>query len=276
MTRPLLALVFLAASGLTAAQPFTGSETFIQRNCAACHNSPKSPGRLDLTKLAWEPANSDNFAVWVKVHDRVAAGEMPPPSFPRPASGSAAQFVKDLDSALTGYEQSVISDRGRAGLRRLNAYEYENAVRDLLSIPWVQIKDKLPQDGEAYRYNKIGGALDVSHVQLSRYMSTADYAIREAIAARLVQPPTTVTRIYARQEPTMRNYLPREGNTRTDRLSFPVLDSRAQPDVRAGRAPNSSPETKEREAVGRVSSIFSDAGGFSWTGFRVPAAGRYR
>ena len=54
------------------------------------------------------------------------------------------------------------------------------------------------------------------------------------------------------------------------------MDSHAQPDVRAGRSPISNPEIKEREAVGRVSSIFSDAGGFSWSSFRVPAAGRYR
>src|SRR6185295_3935437 len=167
-------------------------------------------------------------------------------------------------------------ERGRAGLRRLNAYEYENAIVDLLAVPWVRIKDKLPQDGIANRYNKIGGALDVSHVQLSRYMSSADYAMREAMAAKLVEPPTATTRIYARQEPSMRNFRPREGNTRSDRLSFPVLDSHAQPDVRAGRSPNSSDATKEREAVGRVSSIFSDAGGFSWTSYRIPVAGRYR
>ena len=30
--------------------------------------------------------------------------------------------------------------------------EYENVIRDLLSVPWLQIKGKLPQGGEAYRY----------------------------------------------------------------------------------------------------------------------------
>jgi hypothetical protein len=45
--------------------------------------------------------------------------------------------------------------------------------------------------------------------------------------------------------------------------------------VRAGRAPNSSPDTREREAVGKVSSIFSDAGQYGW-GFNAPVAGRYR
>ena len=199
-----------------------------------------------------------------------------PRRFPGHRPNRSPSFTKGLSAALTAYEHKVAAERGRAGLRRLNAYEYENALRDLLGVPWVQIKSKLPQDGEAWRYNKVGTALDVSHVQLARYMSSADYALREAMAAKLVQPPVATTRVYARQEPTLRNFRPREGNTRTDRLNFPVLDSHAQPDVRAGRSPLSTPETKEREAVGRVSSIFSDAGGFSWSTFRVPAPGRYR
>jgi hypothetical protein len=275
-SRPIFLGVLFAAAGAAATPPFAGGDAFIQKNCASCHNSSAPAARLDLSKLGYEPANPDNFATWVKVHDRVAAGEMPPKPMPRPPAELVTQFLDGLSAALTAYEHGITAERGRAGLRRLNSYEYENSVRDLLNVPWVQIKSKLPQDGEAWRYNKIGSALDVSHVQLSRYMSSADYALREAMSAKLVQPPTATTRIYARQEPSMRNYRPREGNTRTDRLSFPVLDSHGQPDVRAGRSPNTSPETKEREAVGRVSSIFSDAGGFSWSSFRVPAAGRYR
>ena len=271
----LTTLFFSAATG-NAASPFPGAEGFIQKNCAGCHSSSAPAARLDLAKLTYEPANPDNFATWVKVHDRVSAGEMPPAPIPGPPAESITQFVNGLSTALTAYEHGIAAERGRAALRRLNAYEYENAVRDLLSAPWVQIKSKLPQDGEAWRYNKAGSALDVSYVQLARYMSSADYALREAMAAKLIQPPTTITRIYARQEPSLRNFRPREGNTRTDRLNFPVLDSHAQPDIRAGRSPLSSPETKEREAVGRVSSVFSDAGGFSWSSFRVPAPGRYR
>src|SRR4051794_411090 len=245
---------------MAATPPFTGADAFIQKNCAACHNSSAPAARLDLSKLSYEPANPDNFATWVKVHDRVSAGEMPPAPIPRPPAESLNQFVNNLSAALSTYERTIAAERGRAGLRRLNAYEYENALRDLLGVPWAEIKSKLPQDGESWRYNKIGAALDVSHVQLARYMSSADYAMREAMAAKLVEPPSAITRIYARQEPTLRNYRPREGNTRTDRLNFPVLDARPQPDVRAGRAPITNPETKEREAVGRVSSIFSDAG----------------
>ncbi len=273
--RALAVLTLLAIPTLGAA-PFPGADTFLQKNCIGCHNSKSPAAKLDLTALSFDPANPDTIATWIKVHDRVAAGEMPPAPLPRPAASSLTPFLNGLKTALTTQESAARAQLGRSGLRRLNAYEYENSVRDLLHIPWAQIRSKLPQDGEAWRFNKIGTALDISHVQLARYMSTADYAIREAIAARLVRPAPTTTRIYARAEPTLRAFRPREGNTRTDRLNFPVLDSHAQPDVRAGRAPISSPDTKEREAVGRVSSIFSDAGGFSWSGYRVPAAGRYR
>ncbi len=279
LTGLFLTVLSFAQSGSGAA-PFAGGAEFIQQNCVACHNSAngiaKAAGRLDLAGLKYEPTNADNFNTWIKIFDRVSAGDMPPAGVPRPRAAALAQFENGLAGALTSHERGVAAVRGRAGLRRLNAYEYENSIRDLFNVAWAQIKGKLPQDSEAYRFNKIGSALDVSHVQLSRYMSSANYAMREAMAAKLVQPPTTTTRIYARQEPTLRAFRAREGNTRYDRLNFPVLDSHAQPEVRAGRAPITSPELKEREAVGRVSSIFSDAGGFSWSSFRVPAAGRYR
>jgi len=277
LTAPIFLATVLGSATSRAATPLPiSADAFIRKNCAGCHNSSAPAARLDLTKLSFEPANPDNFATWVKIHDRVAAGEMPPAGIPRPTAESLGQFINRLGSALTAYERGVTAERGRSGLRRLNAYEYENALRDLLNVPWIQIKSKLPQDGESWRYNKVGSALDVSHVQLARYMSSADYALRDAMASKLVQRPSSTTRVYAREEPTLRNFRPREGNTRTDRLNFPVLDAHAQPDVRAGRSPISSPEIKEREAVGRVSSIFSDAGGFSWSSFRIPTAGRYR
>src|ERR1039457_1119794 len=53
---------FFAACGVAAGPPFAGADAFIQKNCAACHNSSAPAARLDLTKLAYEPGNPDNFA----------------------------------------------------------------------------------------------------------------------------------------------------------------------------------------------------------------------
>ncbi len=249
------------------------SSGFFDRYCGECHYEDQSGG-LDLSVLNFDPANRDNLATWVRVFDRVAAGEMPPKSKQRPAHADVAAFTRTLASSLTSVEKELTSRDGRAIQRRLNRYEYENALRDLLNVPWAQIKDKLPHDGEASRFNKSGEALDVSFVQMERYLTAADYAMRQAMSVAFERPAPEVRRIYARDAIGAR-YRPTENGTLSDRLMFPVLDSAAQPDVRAGRVPNSSPETREREAVGKVSSIFSDAGQYGW-GYNAPVAGRYR
>src|SRR4029077_1689879 len=189
--------------------------------------------------------------------------EMPPKTRARPDAARQKTFVADLSQSIISAERASQSD-GRAVLRRLNRQEYENALRDLLGVPWAQIANRLPEDGEAYRFNKSGEALDTSFLHLERFMDSASYALKLALATGLPRPAKTTKKLYARDEQSLRNWWPRENGTLPDRLSFPVLDGRAQPDVRAGRAPTTSPQTREREAVGKVSSIFSDAGGYSW------------
>jgi hypothetical protein len=269
-------IAFLATSTSLLAQDVTKppvTAPFIEKHCADCHDDTTRKAGLNLLGLDYRPGDGANLAVWVRVHDRVKAGEMPPKKKPRPDPAELAAFVRSMAATLTTSERAIVERDGRAMQRRLNRYEYENTLRDLLHVPWVQIRNRLPEDGEAHRYNKLGEALDVSHVQMARYMSVADYTMRQAMSAQLERPPTSTNRYYARNEPSLTgNFRPRENGTLPDRHSFPVLDSRAQPDVRMGRAPLSDPATRDREAVGRVSSIFSDAGGYSWGQFRVPVA----
>jgi hypothetical protein len=269
-----LAVLFLSATGsVGAAEP---DKAFVVDYCTSCHNPEEKKGRLDLTRLAFDPKDAANQAAWIKVHDRVMAGEMPPRSRARPDALRQKTFLDGLTKAIVGAEQASLAGEGRATLRRLNRQEYENALRDLLGVPWASVATRLPEDGEAHRFNKSGEALDVSYLQMARFMDSADYAMRLAMATRLERPANTTRKLYARDEFSLRNWWPRENGTLPDRLSFPVLDSKAQPDVRSGKAPATSPATREREAVGKVSSIFSDAGGYGWNGWRAPVAARYK
>src|SRR5207249_1508854 len=146
--------------------------------------------------------------------------------------------------SLVSVEQARMAKEGRATRRRLNRYEYENALRDLLRAPWLQVRDSLPEDGEALRFNKIGDALDVSHVQMARYLAAADYALRQAMATHADRPETRITRYYTRDQrsytgPMKFNVF----NTAPERATFPVLGFQGQPDVRAGKAPISFGKT---------------------------------
>src|SRR5688572_23774125 len=166
------------------------AKSFIEKHCAECHDTQTKKAGLDLTTLDYSAEDKTNFGTWVKVHDRVKAGEMPPKKKVRPNATTLDEFLKRLASELTDSEKAIIATDGRGLQRRLNRYEYENALRDLLNVPWVQIRNRLPEDGEAYRYNKSGEALDVSHVQLARYLTASDYAMRQAMSVQLERPPT--------------------------------------------------------------------------------------
>lgn len=60
----------------------TEVRAFLETNCFACHDSQTKKGNLDLTALELDFDDAKTFATWIKVHDRVRDGEMPPQSMP--------------------------------------------------------------------------------------------------------------------------------------------------------------------------------------------------
>ena len=46
----------------------------------------------------------------------------------------------------------------------------------------------------------MGEALDVSHVQMARYLAAADYALREVLGQSAERPETKTVRYYAREQ----------------------------------------------------------------------------
>src|SRR6266516_3557090 len=252
--------LLLAVAGPVMARDLPrASRQFVEQYCVECHDAETKKGGLDLTALQFDPGNSTNFSRWVLVHDRVSNGEMPPKQKPRPDSAEAEVFIKSLASALTEAEEERAVKQGRATQRRLNRYEYENALRDLLHAPWLQVRNSLPEDGEAYRFNKIGGALDVSHVQMARYLGASDYALRQAMATQAERPQTKVQRYYSRDQRSFTSPMTfTVFNTAPERATFPVLGFEGQPDVRASKAPitvgTNDPVLRELEGVGVVAS----------------------
>src|SRR4051812_36260379 len=99
--------------------PEADSLAFIDRHCSSCHNDVDREGGLDLTSVTFTPTDAENFLTWVKVHDRVQSGEMPPKEKRRPEAGAMAAFVKSVDTALVAADEAVIAQAGRAVDRRL-------------------------------------------------------------------------------------------------------------------------------------------------------------
>ena len=163
---------------------------YLETHCFDCHDSTTKKGGLDLEASSMQLDAREQFEKWAHVHDRITAGEMPPKSRKvRPSEKETSDVLKLLDDRLHDADATRIAKTGRALFRRLTTQEFENALRDLLHLRGLRIKELLPEDERRHGYNKIGQALNLSNVHLSQFMDAAEVALTAAIATRSTPPP---------------------------------------------------------------------------------------
>ena len=183
----------LAASGqLLAAGPQAPAghsaapeRALLERYCVTCHNDQLRTAGLSLEALDLGDVRAD-AEIWEKVVLKLRAGMMPPAGRPRPDRETydrlAAFFEADLDRAAAANPDPGYSD----ALRRLNATEYGNAIRDLLALE-VDVTDLLPADDSSAGFDNVGlGGLDPGRME--RYLSAAQKVSRLAMGAPVRSP----------------------------------------------------------------------------------------
>jgi hypothetical protein len=94
------------------------TQAFLQKHCVECHDADVQKGDLNLTALKFDVKQPLNFLEWARVHDRVKAGEMPPPKKARPAAGELDAFLGGLRSQLAEADSQRQAIEGRTELRR--------------------------------------------------------------------------------------------------------------------------------------------------------------
>lgn len=169
--------------------------SFFKAHCLECHDAAGKQGGLDLSALATDLASAEVFARWVKIHDRIESGEMPPKGQARPGDADKAEVLASLKTTLIQAEQKKLQDQPRTGVRRLTRAEYENTIRDLFDLSGIVLQNELPPDGSAHGFDKNSDALDISHVNLSKYMEAAEKVLNIAIAVQPMAPQVKTQRI---------------------------------------------------------------------------------
>ena len=154
---------------------------FLEAHCYECHDADTHKGNLDLTALKQDYSNAETFAKWVKVHDRVRAGEMPPEKKTKPAAGERDAALLSLAKDLTAADAARELREGRSHWRRLNRVEFENTLQDLLALPALKLQDSLPEDGKSHGFDRLAEALDISFVHIDSYLAAVDKALNAAL-----------------------------------------------------------------------------------------------
>jgi Protein of unknown function (DUF1592)/Protein of unknown function (DUF1588)/Protein of unknown function (DUF1587)/Protein of unknown function (DUF1585)/Protein of unknown function (DUF1595)/Planctomycete cytochrome C len=181
-------LTAIAAMVTTSVLP-TAASPFFEQHCIECHDAETKKGGLDLTALGTKLDAPSKLATWVKIHDRVRDGEMPPAEQERPAGADVAAFLGPLAGELRAADAARQRRDGRGALRRMSRVEFENALRDLLGLPGLALLADLPADGMAAGFDHAAEALDFSFVHMETYLAAVDKALNEATPAFREQPP---------------------------------------------------------------------------------------
>ena len=170
------------------------SPQFFKKHCTDCHDKDTHEGGLDLTSLKFDLSTGDSLTRWLKIYDRIESGEMPPKKQARPDAAEIAALLKPLKQSLLEAEKVKLAD-GRTLVRRMTRTEYENTVRDLFEMPGIALQGSLPADGSAHGFDKNSDALDISHVNMAKYVEAADHILNLAIATRPTAPIVQKRRI---------------------------------------------------------------------------------
>jgi mono/diheme cytochrome c family protein len=182
--------------------------TFLSATCVDCHGAESPEGGVRLDNLPLEAqavaASPEALHTLIRVHDRVRAGEMPPADAEQPEPAARAAFVAAVAPAIVAAEEVAAAGTGRTTIRRLNRTEYEHTLRDLFSLPSLRVKDLLPEDARRENFDKVAGGLDISYVQMAKYLEAATRALEQAVVKAPAPPKRAVWRENAVRQGTMR------------------------------------------------------------------------
>ncbi|WP_145212739.1 DUF1592 domain-containing protein [Planctomycetes bacterium TBK1r] len=170
-------LIIAMVSGLSITDAAGRAETptqwaaFTEAHCVGCHSGESPEGDFSFDRLDFDLSSEETARRWIRVHDRVVAGEMPPADEATPDARESAAFTTALANELVAAE----SRRSDVVLRRLNRHEYQNTVSDLFQIQ-VTVNG-LPDDSSTGGFDTVGEGLAVSAEAMAAYLEAADQVL---------------------------------------------------------------------------------------------------
>ena len=167
-----------AAPAETGAQEAAPSRALLDRYCVTCHNE-----RLRTAELLLDEVDLDRVGAHAETLEKVVrklrAGQMPPAGRPRPDRAAVETFTTALESAL---DRAAVDDPnpGRVASRRMNRFEYVNAIRDLLALE-VNGAELLPSDMAGLGFDNNADVLSMTPALMARYTAAATKISRAAV-----------------------------------------------------------------------------------------------
>lgn len=163
------------------------AQQFVSQQCTDCHSGPDGEGGFDLGELTDDLEDRGNRDQWVRIIDRVEAGEMPPPDSARLSKRAIERFVEDAGGSVLKFEKQERATRGRVFARRLTNLQLERTLHDVLGID-IPLATLLPQEQRTGGYTTVAAGQTMSHFDLENHLMVVDTALEEAFRRITTKP----------------------------------------------------------------------------------------
>ncbi|MDG1894767.1 MAG: DUF1592 domain-containing protein [Fuerstiella sp.] len=161
----------------------------LQAKCFRCHGPNKQNAEVRLDNISTNLVeNSLGTDTWHDALNAINKGEMPPDDAVRLTSAEREALTGWISGELHRLSESRRSTNGHVVMRRLNRFEYQNTMSDLLGLELDYAKnlppDSLSEDG----FQNNGATLRMSALQLEYYLKAARDGLQRAIVEGQAPP----------------------------------------------------------------------------------------
>jgi len=156
---------------------------FLKAHCFHCHGKSDGKNEADLTldRFKDDLSLQQERKLWDNVLHMLRNGEMPPKERPRPPAAEIEAVMKGITGVLANFDCNQARNVGRVTVRRLNRFEYNNTIRDLVGVDFKSAAD-FPADDVGYGFDNIGDVLSTTPLLLEKYLAAAESIMEQAIA----------------------------------------------------------------------------------------------
>ncbi|MCH1495336.1 MAG: DUF1592 domain-containing protein [Rubripirellula sp.] len=165
----------------------------VQRYCIDCHHADEQQGDRQFDQLGAEITADSNLVDYQEIVDQLNLGKMPPLDAEQPSAAERREMIAVMSGKIKAYHAKLKGSNGRTPLRRLNAREYRNTVRDLFQIDMRMFDPttKFPRDQTNDWLDNHAETLTTSGHLLQAYLNAAEQIVNKA-AGRRTKPEQQV------------------------------------------------------------------------------------
>jgi hypothetical protein len=192
----------IAAAAVWGARPLAAGEnagfdqhvkSLLGAYCVGCHGPAKQKGERRFDRLDGAIQDDDALADLQDILDQLNLGEMPPKEARQPSPAERQRAVTWLTATIAEAQRERTPAHAETVLRRLNAREFRNTLRDLLHLNMTMFDPTagFPRDQTTDHLDNVGATLVTSGPLLERYLTAAQRTIDKVFAPARKPPVQT-------------------------------------------------------------------------------------